>query len=309
MKTVSGRSPKIPQPWEGVALIFVQLVTLLLLNGFFSLVSTTLGIGQRSLIYFAFVGEILLAIPLLLWVGLRQFSWRETFYLCPTSWRMVVLGVILGVLVWPIISTITIPFDWLHSKIGPAPELPTPQTTLEAVIFGITVIFAAPLIEEPMFRGFVLRSWTRFGFLWAVAVTGILFGMLHGQLAQLVGLIFVGMLLAAVTFRSGSILPAIVLHGTFNTLSFVYLLLQNQLAWISDWYLVGASVVTLPLLVGGLFYLYRTTRPNPGPQIIWPDTNELILISISAMLVVGTFSVLGLLDIISRLIPPALRGL
>jgi membrane protease YdiL (CAAX protease family) len=309
MNTDTEISKIIPTPWEGIALVFVQLVMLLIMLLTFGFVSASLELGQTTSIYFLFLGELLLIIPLLLWVRIRGFSWRSTFYLHPVSWKLVGLSLLLGILAWPTVSTVVLPFEWILSKIGPSPELPTPQNALEMLVLAITVAVAAPLVEEPIFRGFVFRSWIRFGAPGAILVTGTLFGLMHGQLAQLTGLILVGILLGFVSFRSGSIIPAIILHSIFNVIGFVFLVYEADLLWLSEWYYLGISLLTLPFFLIGLIYFYRLTSPGQQLLAAWPNARESILIVISSVLVLGMFTIFGLIDIISRLIPSELTGL
>ncbi len=299
--------PKSPRLWESVGLVVVQMLTLLVLLVALGALNAVLQLGQSGLIYFSFFGEILLLVPLLGWVFLRGFSLRETFALRPASAKMILLAAALGALVWFPANAAALPFEWLLSKIGAAPEVPTPQTTMQAVILGVTIIFAAPLVEEPMFRGFVLHGWLPVGGGAAALASGVLFGMLHGQLAQLVSLVIVGVLLGVVALRSGSIFPPMVLHAVFNLLSFVTLLNQNRLDWLSDVAVLEIGAVVLPLFIWMLVLLWRSTPPPKRPAVSPTDT-DWVLAAVGGFLVVGLFGVFAVLDILSRLLSPMLGG-
>jgi len=220
---------------------------------------------------------------------------------------MMVIALELGLLAWPLASAAAIPFEWLLSKIGAAPELPAPQTTMQTVILGITVVLVAPLVEEPMLRGFVLRSWLPLGGGIAAVASGILFGVLHGQLAQLVALIVVGVLLGGVVLRSGSIIPPMILHGTFNAISFAALLSQNRLSWLDDGDLLIIALAVLPLFGWLLLYLWRATAPKPISAPPLRDS-DWILAFVGGIFVSGLFVVFAALDVLSRLLPPTLQS-
>ncbi len=300
-------SPAVPKPWDSVGLVFVQMLTLLVLSLGLSLVNGFLDFGQNGLMVFTLLGEILLLFPLMVWVRLRRFSWRETFSVRPVAWKMIGLAVGLGVLAWPLATAASLPFEWALSKIGPAPELPVPENLFQIFVLGFTVMVAAPLVEEPMFRGFVLRGWLSVSRWAAIAVSGVLFGMLHGQLAGLVALALVGILLGTVAVRTSSTIPAMVLHGTFNAISFVFLLNDARLGWLDDGDVLIIAAAVLPLFIWLMIAFFRSTRPETPARIVH-SAPEWTLVALGGVLVMGLFGVFAALDIVSRLLPPVLRG-
>jgi membrane protease YdiL (CAAX protease family) len=91
---------------------------------------------------------------------------------------------------------------------------------------------AAPVFEELLFRGFLFNALLRYLPLWAALVLcGALFGMAHnqqGNLGALIPLAAVGMVLAAIYYRSGSLVAAMLAHAFFNTLTVVTVLVFHQ---------------------------------------------------------------------------------
>ena len=117
---------------------------------------------------------------------------------------------------------------------------------------AFSVVIAAPLVEEFVFRGVLLsflqrvfdRNWTietlfccnnrvmpthaasqgitnRYG---AIIVTSVLFAGLHvGQGAAYIPLFFLALALGYVTQKTGSIIPAIIIHVSLNSLSTITL--------------------------------------------------------------------------------------
>lgn len=81
--------------------------------------------------------------------------------------------------------------------------------------FVVTVGFA-PLVEEFMFRGAGFSLLARYGRTAAVAGTAVLFGVGHGLLVGLLILIPIGLGLAWLRARSGSLYPSIALHCFYN---------------------------------------------------------------------------------------------
>lgn len=87
-------------------------------------------------------------------------------------------------------------------------------------VFWIALLHIAlipSICEEVLFRGYVQRSLERsWGILPAILVSGLLFGLFHLQLTNLLPLAGLGILLAVLTWKSGSLLPAMTAHLVNN---------------------------------------------------------------------------------------------
>ncbi|MEX1010681.1 MAG: type II CAAX endopeptidase family protein [Balneolaceae bacterium] len=82
-------------------------------------------------------------------------------------------------------------------------------------LFHVALVPA--ICEEVMFRGYLQRAFEKSWGAWpAIVVSGLLFGLYHLQLGNLLPLALLGLLLALVTWLSGSLYPAIVAHFVNN---------------------------------------------------------------------------------------------
>ena len=114
---------------------------------------------------------------------------------------------------------------------------------LNACIFG-------PLIEEICFRGIVLdgllktrcRPWL------AILISALLFALLHGLGANFVTALLFGILVGWLYWRTGSIIPGLIIHVTNNSLTAIDL--SNQ---TNTFYLI-TLVVGLVLLAYGVWW-------------------------------------------------------
>ncbi len=93
---------------------------------------------------------------------------------------------------------------------------------------GVVTVLMAPLAEEIFFRGFLFAGLLRpFGFGGAMLASGLLFGAFHITGPETVGLIVpfgaIGVLLAWIYYRTGSLWPSIATHFIFNLVSFAVL--------------------------------------------------------------------------------------
>lgn len=93
----------------------------------------------------------------------------------------------------------------------------------DPLAIGLLVIAAvvlAPIVEEIIFRGCIYRFFkSQTTLLPAQIVSGILFSMMHWNLLSFIPLVLVGIFLARVYEKTGSILVAIWFHAFFNAFS------------------------------------------------------------------------------------------
>ena len=125
-----------------------------------------------------------------------------------------------------------------------------------AAMFVATVI-AAPLLEEIMCRSLMLGS-LREGMpkWWAIVVSSIIFGVLHGNPIGIIYATLFGILLGWLTTRFNSVVPSILCHMAFNLTS---LILSESGGTTFDSIML---LVSVPLLI----YLIRSTN-NYEPNI------------------------------------------
>ena len=84
----------------------------------------------------------------------------------------------------------------------------------------LAILALSPAIcEELLFRGALLGPMRRdFSALRVVLWQGLLFGIVHASIYRFLPLTLAGAFLAAVTLRTRSVVPAMVLHGSYNAL-------------------------------------------------------------------------------------------
>lgn len=89
----------------------------------------------------------------------------------------------------------------------------TPQTYAIDIFASIIL---APIGEELIYRGVVLRCSAKVSQRFAIFFSAFIFGIMHGNPYQLVLGFLIGIPLAMITIKSGSIIPAIICHMTNN---------------------------------------------------------------------------------------------
>ncbi|HEY8489514.1 MAG TPA: type II CAAX endopeptidase family protein [Dehalococcoidia bacterium] len=117
--------------------------------------------------------------------------------------------------------------DWLMPGEQMPPGVFDAASTV--VLSAAMVVLVAPVAEELFFRGFVFAGLVaRLGVGWAAAASGLLFGLVHGQVGLILPFAMVGALLALLYHRSGSLWVPIAAHLAYNGLAFTALALMER---------------------------------------------------------------------------------
>jgi membrane protease YdiL (CAAX protease family) len=183
-------------------------------------------------------------------------------------WKHALVAVAVAAANQPVVSFLT----WLAHDALPremVEEFDAKQRMLDAVFrmhaipMLITVTLAAPIGEEIFFRGFALPALRRtFGLLGALLVSGALFSFLHMDPVGFIGLLEIGILLAALRAWSGSLWAAVIGHTVNNGIAGGAFLLgwEDPDLPPPPWVLaLGAT-----LLLVGLWQLFRLVRAQPA---------------------------------------------
>jgi membrane protease YdiL (CAAX protease family) len=254
------------------------------------------------------VAQSLVIVPILGWVLLRGLPLRETFRLRPVGFRTVILSALIGMAGWPIISAAATLLDKPLNRIGPYPATPAPSGWVEAAAYAVTFLLIAPLTEEPIYRGFILRGWLRRGAWTGIVVSGFLFGLVHSQIAATVPIAALGIILAWMSYRSGSIWNTVVAHGFYNlapTVFYVFPALQQNL---SDLGIYIAAVIAIPLL-GLLLWLYHRAHPRAPIEDPTPETGSELWPILTLIPAIGLFGFMALIELLLRAFPGGFGGM
>lgn len=131
-------------------------------------------------------------------------------------WAIVMLGVN------SLSGYISVLIEYILNLIGytsmPSMEVLETSTTLS--MFAYTCVIA-PVVEEFIYRGAVLRYLEKYGVKFAVIVSSILFGFMHGNIVQIPATMLIGIVLAYVA-KEYSLKIAILLHMINNIFAEIY---------------------------------------------------------------------------------------
>ncbi len=135
----------------------------------------------------------------------------------------------LGLLMYPvgllantIMTSITTIITKLFSSGGttiPTADFSVDKASALAIITTILyLVIIAPISEEIVFRGLILKTLSPFGKRNAVVISALLFALMHKNIPQAVGAFAIGIIFATVDTKANSIVPSIIMHSLNNLL-------------------------------------------------------------------------------------------
>ncbi|WP_297417553.1 CPBP family intramembrane glutamic endopeptidase [Clostridium sp.] len=188
------------------------------------------------------IGDI---IAIILAIKATKISFKkDIFTKIKSTKKFVFLGTVSCIGTGTISSLLYMIYSAILKSIGitiPQPDFSFPKQSVYLVLFLIYVCLLGPILEEIIFRGFILKSMRRYGNLTAIIVTSILFSMFHLNLVQFINPVLMGIVLAFIAIKSESIIPSIIAHIFNNTITFL---------------MAAISLLKLPLIYNVVVFVY-----------------------------------------------------
>ncbi|MDE6747028.1 MAG: CPBP family intramembrane metalloprotease, partial [Oscillospiraceae bacterium] len=203
----------------------VLLVNIIIFNGFVivSSVLRDLPIWNDELFSTAFsccvpiiseITAIILGIKLL-GLDFKPLATRDGFN-GGTMFKLITLGIGLQTAATMIASIITAILRQLGLE-APTPDF-TATTSLPAnLIMYFYACLLGPVLEELLYRGVLLQSMRKYNEKFAIFLSAAIFGLMHQNYQQFILGFLIGIPLAVVTIKSGSLIPSIFTHIIVNT--------------------------------------------------------------------------------------------
>jgi membrane protease YdiL (CAAX protease family) len=141
---------------------------------------------------------------------------RRPTQLAQAGWTL--LGAIVGVYIFEgLYSALTHP----GNEQGLTPSHWESHHAAAYVVNAIVICTFIPFVEELTYRGLGYSLLERFGRWPAIVMVGLLFGLAHGLVVSLPILAVFGGVLAWIRSTTKSVIPGMVLHGTFNLIALI----------------------------------------------------------------------------------------
>lgn len=221
-------------PWrarEGIVVAFFGLLT----GGFFSLlVASRFDKGDPTLqLLVVLLLEGSLGFWVWLWVKLRhQVGLRELgVRFRPSDIGAGVLAALLGLGVGAAITSIVLSIakSVSHKVVTTPQQLPTIDRNPQWVLAFFAVVVVAPIAEELFFRGFLyqaLRRWR--GVTQGIALSALIFALAHVSPLIIPSIFALGIILAYVFEKRGSLAATMAAHMSYNLIGFIAIVASSR---------------------------------------------------------------------------------
>jgi len=205
------------------------------------------------------IGEVLIIVPALIYVAAKRLPLSIAFRMKKVSLRTVIATLFLF---FPVF-VLTDEFDRLMQQVFPMPqdwydamtELVRFQTVPQTIMILTAGVLVAALCEEWLFRGLVQQSLEKFRDpAMAMVLSSVFFALIHFNPWTSIQILLLGLVLAYVAWKSGSVLPSMIIHALNNLFSLLMMNISEEelLVYAHDhvrliW--IGVSLVLLPAAI------------------------------------------------------------
>ncbi|MCR4703346.1 MAG: CPBP family intramembrane metalloprotease [Saccharofermentans sp.] len=202
----------------------------------------------------------------------RKMKIRQLLFLIMIMYGITQVGSIMGLPIHTALSAFSVQDE---SEIGT--ELANMLFSSNMVIRIITVGIMPAIFEELLFRKFLIDRTIRHGEFISCAMSGIMFGLWHGNFQQFFFAFFIGVLFAFVYIRTGNIIYTMIMHASMNLVT---------------------ATVTLQLLVGliekmGIDLNDGTFDPNINYDELLKNVLPILLLMMIWIILLAGFQITG----------------
>lgn len=228
------------------------------------------------------INELILILgPVLVYTAIKKVSLKETFRFNKPGLLPAVLILFISVpayFVAAMLNNVLVYFLQFAGKI-PAQPIPIPGNISELLI-GLLIIAVLPgVCEEMMHRGLLLRAYEKRGSYKAVVITSIFFGLFHFDITNLLGPIFLGLIIGYYVVRTNSIFAGMLAHFLNNAIAELLQYFQEDKSQPA--YVTVSSGDLIQLLIYGFtglifvgILLYAFKRVTEGKAAIIPPISS-----------------------------------
>ena len=102
------------------------------------------------------------------------------------------------------------------------------SSVVENILYIFSIAVIPPLTEEFAFRGIILGKLRKFGDSFAILMSAIMFGLLHGNIVQIPFAFVIGIVFGFITIKTSSLLPVMISHFIINCSSVIISLINEN---------------------------------------------------------------------------------
>ena len=178
-------------------------------------------------------------------------------------------------------------------------EYPTPNSAPGWLIYAVEIAIVPPLCEEYAMRGVVMQPLRKYGEGFAIAMSAMVFAVMHGNLTQVPFAFMAGLIIGYAVCKTGSLWTGMIIHFLNNAFSVASEFLLEKVSDIFTQNVIYYGALGVIVLVGIIACLYLVKSQGPAlkpARVITNLTNRKktsayiltipMLLSLAAMIVI-----------------------
>lgn len=204
------------------------------------------------------IAVLIAYIPVLRYMKRQNLPLRTQLKKTEAPKKIIWIGLLLCLAASSLGTVILYPVEYLANSFGYTVtfEMETSTSLFYYIASFLYVVLVGPVIEELVYRGGILMSLRRFGDKFAITVSAIIFGLMHGNLVQAIFATMVGFVLGYICVKTNSLRYCIYIHILNNFIAtviadYIYPNLSEQGVVMVDW------ATTIIFLLVGAMILYK----------------------------------------------------
>jgi len=210
----------------GANILFLVIIVLFFTVGAFA--------QQKNLYLGILITEFgIIMISVLIYIFSQKMPVKEVMRFNSITWQQAILAILIAISGYGIVEFLSIIWVYVLDLIGDLMPSPIPPiNSVGSYIKSLIVIAAsAAICEELLFRGIVMRGYEVYGKKKAIIYSSILFAAMHADIQNLIGPLFLGIVIGYLVCITDSIFVGMIVHFTNNalalTLSYISTIVAN----------------------------------------------------------------------------------
>lgn len=169
------------------------------------------------------------------------------------------------------------------------PEYEVPETVPGIILYIVNLTLAPAFIEEMVFRGAVMQSLRRFGDIFAIVASALIFGIFHLNLIQMPYAFILGLCIGYFVMRTGSLWVGIIVHFINNSIAvafeFAYPYMTEDVYYFANsLYNLICVILSVVAIIFVLMKYRDIFRFEPSRNILSPGKRTLYFITAPALI-------------------------
>lgn len=165
------------------------------------------------------------------------------------------------------------------------------------MILFINICIFAPLLEELLCRGIIIKLTEKYGTLTSLITSTLIFTLLHFEMRSAIPIFFTGLLFGVARILTGSVILPMFMHALNNFISFSALTFLKDTEFINLDFIIILSAILFPILI---YYVF-SKRQNLFDYSTIKSKQEKTGISVAFILCILLFTIVNLNLFLHRL--------